>query len=51
MLGFMVTRNGGHAALIALAELVTKIGLYYLHERAWRRIDWGRLDARPAAAA
>lgn len=51
MLGFMVTRNGGHAALIALAELVTKIGLYYLHERAWRRIAWGRLDARPAAAA
>ena len=51
LLGLVVTRNGGHAALIALAELVTKIGLYYLHERAWRRIAWGRLDARPAAAA
>ena len=51
VLGLVVTRNGGHAALIALAELVTKIGLYYLHERAWRRIAWGRLNASPAAAA
>ena len=36
-------------ALIALAELVTKIGLYYLHERGWRRVAWGRLDPAPRA--
>jgi uncharacterized membrane protein len=51
MLSLLVTRNGGHAAMIAVAELGTKIGLYYLHERAWRRIAWGRLDAQPALAA
>lgn len=47
LLSLLVTRNGGHAALIALAELVTKIGLYYLHERGWRRVAWGRLDPAP----
>lgn len=51
LLSLLITRNGGHAALIALAELVTKVGLYYLHERAWRRVAWGRLDAAPAKAA
>jgi uncharacterized membrane protein len=50
LLSLLVTRNGGHAALIALAELVTKIGLYYLHERAWRRVAWGRLDAASRVA-
>lgn len=49
LLSLLVTRNGGHAALIALAELVTKIGLYYLHERGWRRVAWGRLDSAPRA--
>lgn len=49
LLSLLVTRNGSHAALIALAELVTKIGLYYLHERAWRRVAWGRFDAAARA--
>ena len=47
LLSLLVTRNGGHAALITLAELVTKIGLYYLHERGWRRVAWGRFDSPP----
>ena len=45
-LSFLVTGHAGHAASIAAAEVVTKIGIYYLHERGWRRIAWGRLDAR-----
>lgn len=32
--------NAATAGTIALAELVTKILLYYLHERAWERIGW-----------
>ena len=48
-LSFLVTGHAGHAASIAVAEVVTKIGLYYLHERAWRRIAWGRLEAPKAA--
>lgn len=34
--------NAATAGSIALAELVTKIALYYLHERVWERIGWNR---------
>ncbi len=48
ILSMIVTGNGRYAVSIASAEAVTKIVLYYLHERGWRRIKWGRLEARPA---
>jgi uncharacterized membrane protein len=32
------------ASGIALTEVMTKICLFWLHERAWNRIKWGRLD-------
>lgn len=51
ILSMIVTGNGKYAISIASAEAVTKIALYYLHERAWRRVKWGRLEARPAPAA
>jgi uncharacterized membrane protein len=48
-LSLLVTGNVRHAASIASVEALTKIGLYYLHERVWRRIAWGRLEAAEAA--
>jgi uncharacterized membrane protein len=30
------------AGLIAALEVITKIGWYYLHERVWASISWGR---------
>ena len=27
---------------VALAEILTKTALYYVHERAWALIPWGR---------
>jgi uncharacterized membrane protein len=30
------------ALSIGFVELFTKVGLYYLHERAWNRIPYGR---------
>jgi uncharacterized membrane protein len=50
-LSFIITGSGKSASLIAIAEVVTKIGLYYVHERLWRKVAWGRLDPKPAAAA
>jgi len=47
ILSLLVTGNARHAASIAVVEVLTKIILYYLHERAWRRVPWGRLEARP----
>jgi uncharacterized membrane protein len=48
------TDGVGHAARIsggiASVEVITKIALYYFHERAWARISLGRGHARDAAA-
>jgi uncharacterized membrane protein len=42
-LSLLVTGSAHYAVSIASVEALTKIGLYYLHERAWRRVPWGRL--------
>lgn len=44
MLSLIVTGSGRYAISIASAEAVTKVLLYYVHERIWRRVRWGRLD-------
>ena len=31
-------------------EVVTKMVLYYLHERAWSRVSWGRAGHRSSPA-
>ena len=45
ILSFLITGNAKHAASIASIEVLTKVVLYYLHERVWRRVSWGRLDS------
>jgi uncharacterized membrane protein len=49
LLSLLITGNGRYAVSIATAEAATKIVLYYIHERVWRRIPWGRHEA-PAVA-
>jgi len=51
ILSFLVTGNATWAVTIASVEALTKIALYYLHERAWRLIRWGRQDATHHARA
>lgn len=48
VLSFLITGSVKLAAAIGLTEVVTKSLLYYLHERAWLRIPFGR---RPNAKA
>ena len=43
MLSLIFTGNAKYAISIASAEALTKIALYYVHERVWRRVPWGRL--------
>jgi uncharacterized membrane protein len=51
MLSLILTRKLHYAVSIASGEALTKIVLYYLHERVWYRIGWGRkTDGEPAAA-
>lgn len=40
-----------YAVSITGAETITKIILFYLHERAWRLVKWGRFEADTAEAA
>ena len=40
VVAFGVTRDATSAAHIAIAANAVKTGSYYLHERAWDRIDW-----------
>ena len=42
MLSYLVTRRLVLATSIAAAETITKVVLYYAHERAWTIVPWGK---------
>jgi uncharacterized membrane protein len=41
MLSWFITGNPLTGLKIGLAEVFTKMALYYLHERVWYRINFG----------
>jgi uncharacterized membrane protein len=43
ILGYIFTGNFLIAGSIASTEVITKIILYYVHERGWAHVKWGRL--------
>ncbi|MCU7839882.1 MAG: DUF2061 domain-containing protein [Candidatus Thiodiazotropha sp. (ex Troendleina suluensis)] len=43
LLSWLFTGDLTIAAAIGLTEVMTKMVLYYLHERAWNRISLGRI--------
>ena len=42
VISYIITGHAVLAGSIAGTELLTKVLLYYLHERAWAKIPWGR---------
>jgi uncharacterized membrane protein len=42
ILSWIVTGNPVVAGTISALEVITKIVLYYTHERVWLKIHWGR---------
>ena len=42
IISFLITGELTLAGAIAFTEVITKIVLYWFHERAWNRIRWGR---------
>ena len=44
MVAYFVTGNALSAVKIGAAEVVTKIFLYYIHERVWNVIKFGRIQ-------
>ena len=45
VLSLIITQSFTLAGSIASFEVITKIILYYLHERAWGLVPWGRKGA------
>ena len=41
LLSWLFTGSPKAAGAIALTEVLTKMVLYYLHERAWSSVKWG----------
>lgn len=39
---YVITGKGSLATLVAFWETVIKVVIYYLHERVWNGIGWGR---------
>jgi uncharacterized membrane protein len=50
LLAFIITGNFIYAIKIGLTEVVTKVILYYLHERTWNFLPWGRTSTGPSHA-
>ncbi|MGZ4963947.1 MAG: DUF2061 domain-containing protein [Limisphaerales bacterium] len=46
VISFIITGKVKLAVSIGCVELFTKIGLFYVHERAWHRIPYGRVPDR-----
>jgi uncharacterized membrane protein len=42
VLAVLITGSSTLAGGVALAEVLTKTALYYLHERVWALIRWGK---------
>ncbi|MDE2560860.1 MAG: DUF2061 domain-containing protein [Sphingomonadales bacterium] len=47
VLGWLFTGSAKAAGAIASTEIITKMVLYYLHERGWSLVNWGFLPIPP----
>lgn len=43
LISFIITGKPGLALSIGGVEVFTKMALYYLHERTWNKISFGRI--------
>jgi uncharacterized membrane protein len=46
LISFLITGQASAAFKIGFVELFTKIALYYVHERIWNRLSFGRLKEK-----
>ena len=42
IISFIITGHALLASGIALTEVLTKVFLFWAHERVWNRIEWGK---------
>jgi uncharacterized membrane protein len=46
LISFLITGQAKWAISIGFVELFTKIFLYYVHERIWNRLTFGRVKGK-----
>jgi len=46
IISYIVTGKFTFALTIGFIELITKIFIYYLHERLWERIKFGKIETK-----
>ncbi|MFB3905535.1 MAG: DUF2061 domain-containing protein [Acidobacteriota bacterium] len=51
LISYLITRQAKFAFSIGCVELFTKCLLYFLHERAWNRVRFGRATSPRAGIA
>ena len=44
IVAYIITGTFTHAITIGGIELVSKMVLYYFHERGWNKIKWGKIN-------
>jgi len=44
IISFIVTGEVLLASAIAFTEIITKVFLYWVHERVWNTIHWGKIN-------
>ena len=42
LISWAITGEALLASGIALTEIMTKVGLFWAHERVWNRVKWGK---------
>jgi uncharacterized membrane protein len=47
LVSYIITGSLEAAFSIGLVEVVTKMGLYYVHERIWLKLPFGREVVKP----
>ena len=47
VLSWLITGSARFAGTIASTEVITKIMLFYFHERAWSLVHWGKSRSQP----
>ena len=47
VVSYFITGNLVMAASIGSIEVITKMALYYFHERAWNKLSFGRVKEVP----
>ena len=45
VISYVITGSFAAAGGIASIEVISKIVLYYYHERAWNKMEWGKNEA------